>query len=464
MDTGEDRYWNRPTQTASRETLDALHLERIRRLVAWAYEHSPLHRRLYDAAGFAPADLRGWDDYYYRLPFTDKPAYVSDQEVGSGRDGSSAFGGLALDPPQWQQYFHTTGTTGRFLNEVFTNYEMHKAGSQYGYALWDYGVRSGDSMYFCFDFGMWIGLWSYYWGARNLGLTIVSGGGASGLERVRQIIDRRPTIVCGTPTYLLHLAEIAAQAGLDIKAAQVRMLAGGGEAGLSVPVTRAKLADAWGVDQIHDAYGIGEALFIGQSCAQWAGGIHGIEDVCHSYAADLDGAGPVGSGEVGEHVITSYTHFAQPFIKYRTHDIVRIDDAPDHGCGWTWKHFPGVVLGRTDFMVTIRGVNVYPTAVENLIGEVPGLSNHYELHISRVDGLDRMSVKVEAGQAGTDRGAAERALANHLQVNLGVRLESEVLAPRALPRYELKSKRIFDSRTEAERGLTGGRLSEPARP
>ncbi|WP_300019153.1 AMP-binding protein [Pseudonocardia sp.] len=439
------RHWNAATQTASREQLDALHLQRIRHLVGWAYEHSPLHRRLYDDAGVKPADIRTWDDYHHRLPFTDKPDYVADQE-----SAESGFGGIALPQQEWQQYFHTTGTTGRFLNEAFGDYEMHKAGSQYCYGLWDHGIRSSDSIYFCFDFGMWIGLWSYYWGARNLGLTIVSGGGASGVQRVRQILERRPTIVCGTPTYLLHLAEIARREGLDVREAGVRMLAGGGEAGFSVPGTRERLRQAWGVEQIYDAYGIGEALFIGQSCAEWGGGVHGIEDVCHSYSVGPDSGDPVASGEVGEHVITSYTHFTQPFIKYRTHDLVRIDDRPDHGCGWTWKHFPGVVLGRADFMVTIRGVNVYPTAVENLVSEVPGLSHHYELHISRVDGMDRMLVRAESnGSEGCSELAAR--LATHVRENVGVRLETDVVPSGTLPRYELKTKRIFDTRSASER-------------
>lgn len=433
MTTTIDRHslWNAPTQTASREVLDRLHLERIRHLVGWAYDHSPLHRRIYDEAGVKPADIRTWDDYHHRLPFTDKPDYVADQEA-------HGFGGVALGPERWQQYFHTTGTTGRFLNEAFTHYELHKAGSQYCYGMWDHGIRPSDSMYFCFDFGMWIGLWSFYWGARNLGLTIVSGGGVSGVERVRQIMERRPTIVCGTPTYLLHLAEIAEREGIDVRDAGVRMLAGGGEAGFSIPATRRQLMEAWGAEQIYDAYGVGEALFIGQSCKEWAGGVHVIEDVCHSYA-------------VGEHVLTSYTHFAQPFIKYRTHDLVRIDDAPDHGCGWTWKHMPGTVLGRADFMVTIRGVNVYPTAVENLIGEVAGLSNHYQLHIRRVDGMDRMLAKVEAEAPGADGQALADDLGRHLRTHLGVRLETEVVESGSLPRYELKTKRIFDHRSADER-------------
>lgn len=424
--TTEGRYWNKSTQTAPRERLDAIHLQKIRHLVGWAYQHSPLHRRLYDEAGVKPFDIRTWDDFYHRLPFTDKPDYMLDQE-----NSERGFGGVALPREHWQQYFHTTGTTGRFLNEVFTQYEMHKAGSQYCYAFQDFGLRPGDSMYFCFDWGMWIGLWSFYWGARDFGLMIISGGGAGTLQRARDILELRPTLVVGTPTYLLHLAEAACKEGLDLRQAEVRMIGGGGEAGFSIPVTRQKLAELWGTELIHDAYGVGECLQIAQSCREWAGGVHVIEDVYN--------------------VVTSYTHFTQPFIKYRTHDLVKRDEHPDHGCGWTWAHLPGVVLGRTDFMVTIRGVNVYPTAVENLIGEVEGLTNHYELHVFRQDAMDRMLVKVEAADADADRNALAERLARQLQRRLGVKLETEVLKPGTLPRYELKTRRIFDTRSPDER-------------
>jgi phenylacetate-CoA ligase len=445
---GDQRYWNAPTQTAPREILDARHLRRVRQIVGWAYDRSPMHRRIYDEAGVKPADIRTWADFHHLLPVTDKPDYLADQD-----ESSHGFGGTALGPEQWQQYFHTTGTTGRFLNETFTEFEMQKAGAQYCYALWDHGARRGDSMYFCFNWGNWIGLWSFYWGARTMGLRVISGGGCSTVERIHHILKHRPTIVVATPTYLLHLAEVAAEQGLDLREAGVAMVAGGGEAGLSVTTTRQRVSDAWGVgDRVMDAYGIGEALFVGQSCREWAGGVHVVEDNFHSFVVDPASGEPVADGEVGEHVLTSFTRCSQPFIKYRTHDLVRMDRHPDHGCGWTFAHLPGVVLGRADFMVTIRGVNVYPTAVENLLGDVDGLSAHYELHITRESGFDRMLVKVEAdARCGRQIGELDGHLNALLHSAIGVRLETEVLLADSLPRYELKSKRVFDHRNAAER-------------
>jgi phenylacetate-CoA ligase len=427
-----DRWWNRPTQTAPREALDELHLRRISHLVDWAYDHSPLHRRIYDEAGFKPGDIRTWDDYYDHLPLTDKRDYLEDQAASP-----SGYGGLALPESMLQQYFHTTGTTGQFLHEVFTQFEMQKSATQYCYSFWDHGIRPGDSIYFCFNWGMWIGLWSIYWGARNMNLLILSGGGVSSIDRVRQILEHHPKIVIGTATYLLHLIEVARQHDLDLSGAAVEVIGGGGEPGFSVPVTRQRLIEGWGGAQVIDMYGIGEAMHVAQSCREWGGGVHVIEDVCHAYSADPETGRPIFQD-------------AQPFIKYRTHDLVQRDYHPDHGCGWTWAHLPGVVLGRTDFMVTIRGTNVYPTAVENLLGEVPGLSHHYELHITRRD-MDHLLVRVEAADAGADMRQLAQRLADHLRKNFGVRVETEVVAPGSLPRYELKSKRIFDHRQPDER-------------
>jgi phenylacetate-CoA ligase len=445
METG--RYWNEATQRAPREVLDQIHLRRIQHLVDWAYHNSPLYRRLYDDHGVKPQDIRTWSDFYSRLPFTDKVDFLADQERHE-----HGYGGLALPQSDLQQYFHTTGTTGRFLNECFTQFEMQKSATQYNYSFWDHGLRPGDSAYFCFNWGMWVGLWSIYWGCRNMNLLVLSGGGVGSEERVHQILKLRPKFVIGTATYLLHLVEVAKGVGLDLRDAGVYAIGGGGEPGFSIPVTRAKLQEGWGSDHVIDMYGIGETMHVAQSCREWGGGVHLIEDVIHGYSADPDSGEPVlEDGAVGENIITSYTHFSQPFIKYRSHDLVRRDYHADHGCGWTWAHLPGVVLGRSDFMVTIRGTNVYPTAVENLIGELPDLSNHYELHIDRPSGMDAMTVKVEAKDNRADLSALAAGLAMHLRKNLGVTLDTEVLPPGTLPRYELKSKRIFDHRSETER-------------
>lgn len=435
----QSRLWNPLTQTMPRKELDDLHLRKIRRLIEFAYENSPPYRVKYEAAGFHPSQLRTWDDYYQRVPFMDKPDLLADRE--------RFIPAQALPDEYLAAYFRTSGTTGKTLRESFSEWDTIIAGLDYMYSLWDAGIRPGDRAFLALTFGPWMGQWEMYYSCQMLGLHVVPGGGATTYERLMQILDVQPRVVFATPTYMLHLLEIAREKGIDLASSSVEFLVGGGEAGLNVPITRRQLEDGWGARCI-DLYGISEAGMAQTECAAHPGGVHIVEDCCHAYAMDPASGRPAPAGDLGELVITSYAHLAQPIIKYRTHDLVRHHREHDHGCGWSWAFLEGSVIGRTDFMVTIRGLNVFPTAVENLLLEVPGLSTFYEIHISREKGLDRMLVRVEAAHAG---GSGElQAMADRLQevyrAHLGVRLEVQVLPPGSLPRYELKSKRIFDHR------------------
>jgi phenylacetate-CoA ligase len=266
-------------------------------------------------------------------------------------------------------------------------------------------------------------------------------------QRLDAILTRRPTMVAGTPTYLLRLAQRAEERGIDLRSSSVKFITAGGEPGLNVPVTRKAIEDAWGAVGI-DAYGLSEVGVAHLECGAHAGGVHVMEDAFHSFSADIETGNRVPDGEVGENVITSYGHLAQPFIKYRTHDLVRRHSRQDHGCGWSWAFLEGGVLGRTDFMVVIKGVNVYPSAVENLIGEVQSLTNHYELHISQRDNMDRMLVKVEAAphMAQDQFGWLAGELLSLIRERLGVTLDTEVIPSGSLERFELKTRRIFDHR------------------
>lgn len=434
------RHFSPHTMTMSRDALDARHLARIRKLIAYAYEHSPLHRRIYDAAGLKPEHVRTWDDFYTKVPFTDKSDYVEDQD----RFGIAA---MAQDDSLVSAYFHTTGTTGKYLHENYGQHDVVRMASIYAYAWWDCGLRPGDSFFINHNFGFWLGLWHMYWGALYFGLKTFSGGGMTTDERIDAILERKPDMIAGTPTYLLRLAQRARERNIDFANSSVRFLTAGGEPGLNVPVTRRALEEAWGAVGI-DAYGLSEVGIAHLECSGHAGGVHVMEDAFHSFSADPRSGLPMGDGEVGENIVTAYTHMAQPFIKYRTHDLVRRHTRHDHGCGWNWAFLEGGVLGRTDFMVVIKGVNVYPTAVENLIGEVRDLSNYYEIHISKRDGVDHLLVKVEPrpGVGEEHFPGLRTALSEAYRKHLGVTIDVEVVPTDTMERYQLKTRRIFDHR------------------
>lgn len=434
------RLWNARTMTMTDEERRSRDLRRIQRLIAYAYEHSSLHRRLYDSVSLKPSDVRSWDDFFHRVPSTDKPDYLGEQET-------ERFAAQTTPPELEAAYFHTSGTTGSFLRETYSEYDALRMATIYPYAWWDAGVRSSDSIFLCFNFGAWLGLWHMYWGARHFGMSVYSGGGLSSDERIDAVLEHQPTMVAGTPTYLLHLLHRAREREIDLSSSSVRFITAGGEPGMNVPVTRAALEAGWGAVGI-DAYGLSEVGIAHVECGAHPGGVHVIEDAFHAYAADPTSGESVPDGELGENVVTSFTHFSQPFVKYRTHDIVRYHRHHEHGCGWNWGFLEGGVLGRTDYMVIIRGVNVFATAVENLLGSVDGLSHEYQIHVDRVEGMDTMLVKVEAAESVS--ADAYSVISDHLldtlHRNLGVRIDVEICTPSTLPRFELKATRILDHR------------------
>lgn len=455
----ERRYWDEYWQTMPREKLNEIHFRKIQKIIKFAYENTDFYRRLYDQAGLRPEDVRTWDDFYKKVPFTDKPDYMTDQERRGGFE-EGQWGGFQTRPYAAQALgmehvlhsFQTSGTTGVPMREVYTRYDESFA-DVWCVGWWDMGVRPGDSFYFCFTFGPWIAFWAAYWACRRMNCTVYSGAGLSTEDRIRHIQTLRPTVVVGTPTYLLHMLQVAKDISTDLSGSSVKYLTGAGEPGLNLPATRRILAEGWGVDHICDAYGVGEAGFVGIECGAHPWGTHIFEKHHHAYNADPKTGAPVPEGQVGEQIVTSYHRTGQVFIKYRTHDLVERQERFDHGCGWTWAYYPGTVLGRSDFMVTIRGVNVYPTAVESLLSQVAGASHHYELHIIRVEGMDRLTVKLEAqeGIAETEFGAIALSAHQIYRTAMGINVEVEVLPPGRLPRYELKSKRFFDHRPKEVR-------------
>ncbi|MBE3568475.1 MAG: phenylacetate--CoA ligase family protein [Thermogemmatispora sp.] len=446
----QSRYWDAYWQQMPRAELDAFHFRRLQRLIAFAYERVPYYRRLYQEAGFRPEHIKTWDDFYRLVPVTDKPMITEDQ-YGQG----ALFGFQAL-PAEYHRWFHrTSGTTGQPLNEAFSGYDrLIAAYDSWCWGWWDLGLRPGDSIYFAFGYGTFIGFWTATFSAERMGLTIIPGGGLSTEQRLLQILELHPTCVCATPTYLLHMSRVAREKGLPLPEAGVRVLTMAGESGGNVPSMRAALRAGWGDVRICDIYGISELIFLATECREAsegkALGVHVAERHCHSFVADPTTFEPLfEDGAVGEHIVTTFRP-TQPLIKYRTHDLVKLWRAHDHGCGWTWTFLEGGVLGRTDFMVTIRGTNVYPTAVENLLGQVDGLTPYYEIHIERRQDQDGMSVVVEAEPALAREvypALQERAM-QLLHHAIGVRIEVQVVEPQSLPRYELKSRKVIDHRRE----------------
>ncbi|HUT49442.1 MAG TPA: AMP-binding protein [Alphaproteobacteria bacterium] len=439
------RYWNEYMETLPREKLDALHLTKLRLLLRYAYDNSTFYRRKYDEAGLKPEDVRSLDDFKRKVPITDKTDFLHIQQE------RPPYGDTAALPLELVvHHCETSGTTGVPLAIPYSAYDTERYGEPWCHAFWALGIRPEDSFYFAFNWGNFAGLWSTYWGVRRFGARLISGGGADTQGHVQNILRMKPTVLCATPTYALRIAEVAAEIGHDMTESSVNFTVGGGEPGpFALPAMRAALDKAWGAqscDQMGiaeiDAFGVGDA---GRD------GVLVDEMNVFCWSVDPDTGEEVPDGEIGENIVTSYVNSAQPLINYRTHDLVRRTYAGADGR--TWAKLEGVILGRTDFMISVRGTNVYPTAVDNLIAEVGGVSNHYQMVLTKTGPLDQMEIVFEPEKSVPEGDAAALAkkLQAHIQQALKVRLDCTPVAVESLPRFELKTQRIVDKRPKEMR-------------
>ncbi len=434
------RYWNRVTETMSRKRIDALHREKLGKLLRYVYDYSPFYRRRFDEICLKPADIRSLEDFKRKVPLTDKKDFIHLQQQRPPYGDT-----ITLGMEMITHHVETSGSTGTPLAVPYSAYDTERVGESWTYGFWAHGIRPSDSFYFAFAWGNFAGFWSCYFGARRMGCRVISGGGADSKGHINNILRLKPTVLISTPTFALRLAAVAREMGVDLRESSIKYTNHAGEPGpFALPAMKRQIDEAWGADS-GELLGIAEIEAFAPGCAL-RDGVHVNEMNVFSWSMDPESGTESRDGEIGENIITSYTYSAQPLFNYRSHDLVRrIGECP---CGCTWGKLQGVVLGRTDFMVTLRGTNVYQTAVENLLGEMPGVSPFYQLVIEQQDGYDSMTVEFEPDKSLPQ--AQWAALAERIEQKihraLHVRLEIKPMAPESLPRYDLKTKRIIDKR------------------
>ncbi|MEA2687751.1 MAG: phenylacetate-CoA ligase [Candidatus Eremiobacteraeota bacterium] len=451
--TGDARFWNEYAETMPRERLDALHLHKLTSLLDYVYERTPFYRAKLDAAGVKPGDIRSIDDFKRRIPFSDKSDFVHMQHEDPPYGPT-----LALPMELVAHHAETSGTTGVPLQIPYSMYDTVRYGESWVYGYWALGIRPVDSFYFAFGWGNFAGFWSAYWGARRLGCRVISGGGLDTKGHINAILEKKPTVLICTPTFALRMAAVAAEMGVDLSASSIRFTYHAGEPGpTALPAVRAAIERAYGA-VAGELLGIAEIDAMAPGCPL-GDGVHVNEMTVFAWAMDPTTGEEIAEGEIGELVVTSFANTAQPLLNYRTHDLVRVRRSCP--CGRTWLKLEGAVLGRADFMVTVRGTNVYQTAVENLLGEMDEVSSFYELILTRENDNDAMTVRCEpVPSCGAERyDALSRSVSDRIHAALHVRLKVDVVPPGTLPRYDIKTKRIIDRRPhEFRRALdrTGG--------
>jgi phenylacetate-CoA ligase len=434
------RYWNKATETMPRAELDALHLAKLQKLASYVYDYSPFYRRRFDERGLKPRHIKTIADFKRLVPLTDKKDFIGLQQERPPYGDT-----LALPFEMIAHHVETSGSTGLPLAVPYSAYDTERVGESWTYGFWAHGIRPEDTLYFAFNWGNFAGFWSCYFAARRMGCRVISGGGADSQGHIRNIQRMKPTVLISTPTFALRLAEVARQMGADLRDTAVKYTYHAGEPGpFALPAMKRQIDEAWGADS-GELLGIAEIEAFAPGCPE-RDGVHVNEMNVFTWTMNPETGAECGDGEIGENIITSYTYSAQPLLNYRSHDLVRRTFGC--ACGRTWAKFPGVVLGRTDFMVTVRGTNVYQTAVENLLGEMPGVSPFYQLVLERIEQNDRMRVEFEPDPATPEAEwpALALRLADVIHRALHVRLDVTAVKPGGLPRYDLKTKRIIDQR------------------
>jgi phenylacetate-CoA ligase len=299
------------------------------------------------------------------------------------------------------------------------------------------GVRATDRVFAAFSFGPFIGFWTGFEGAAHVGALRIPGGGQTTEQRIQQIFDLQATVLLATPTYALRMAETAHEMGVDLRESPVRIGIHAGEPGASIPSTRARLEHAWGME-VFDHAGMTEVGAWGFECREHAG-VHLNEAECFFEVLDPATGRPSDEGEL---VITTLGRLAHPNIRYRTGDRVRLVRDPC-GCGRSFHRLDGGVIGRVDDMLIVRGVNVFPSAIENIVRGFDGVSE-FVVNVYREHEMDEMEIRVEARME--DDTALVRAIEHQIHIGLGFRPIVSSAAVGTLPRFELKSRRVFDRR------------------
>jgi phenylacetate-CoA ligase len=419
----------------SRAALEALQLERLRRTVAACYEHVPLYRERLDGAGVRPGDIATLADVA-RLPFTTKDDFRT----------AYPYGLFAVPFDEVVEVHSSSGTTGTPVVGGYSRADLDTWADLVARLASAAGVVPGDVAQVAFGYGMFTGGFGLHYGLQRIGALVVPHSAGNTARQLQFMADFGATVLICTPSYALHLAEAAAQAGVRERL-KLRLGLFGAEA--CSDALRARIEERWGISAT-DNYGLTEVIGPGVAgeCER-KDGMHIAED--HFLVEVLDPATgePVPEGEVGELVFTSLTKECSPVLRYRTRDLSRVTREPC-ACGRTTARM-GKVIGRTDDMFIVSGVNVFPSTIEAVLFAIEGLEPHYEIVLERKGALDTFTVRVEVNEQifdgwMDDLVAFERRISETLRSALLVRPKVKLVEAGTLPRSEGKARRVIDQR------------------
>ena len=417
-------------------------LRSLNELLAQVVSANPFYsRKMLEAS--APPEFKTFDDFVRAFPFTTKEEIVRDQQE------HPLYGqNLTYPVERYSRLHQTSGTSGKPLRWLDTPESWDALIGCWEEVYRAAGSERNDIAYFAFSFGPFLGFWLAFEAANRMGMLCIPGGGLSTLGRLKGILEIRATILCCTPSYAIHLAETAAQERIDLSKSAVRLIIVAGEPGGSLPATRAHIERLWPGARVFDHHGMTETGPVTYECPAHPCRLHVVHWGYLAEIVDAQTGRPVAVGEHGELVLTTLQRVGSPLIRYRTGDLVvasahHSGDGPCE-CGRHDFALEGGILGRTDDMVVVRGVNIYPSAIEQIVREFQEVAE-YQVHVSKKGAMAEMHIIIEPKRDAHPVATLVATVEKALQSTLNLRIPVTVAPPNSLPRAELKAKRWIKS-------------------
>jgi len=419
-----------------RAAIEAGQLEQLRSLLAALFPANRFYTQKLQSAGLT-FDIASLGDFSARFPFTTKPELAADQLA------HPPFGtNLTYPLDRYTRFHQTSGTSGAPLRWLDTSESWDGMIECWTEVFRAAGIGAGDRVMFAFSFGPFLGFWLAFDSAARLGCLCLPGGGLGSAARLRVMRDNGANVLCCTPTYAIRLAEVAAEENIDLHLPGVKKIIVAGEPGGSIPATRAKLEALWPGARIFDHHGMTEVGPVTFQCPARPGVLHVIESAYVAEVIDPASGSPASSGEL---VLTTLGRTGSPLLRYRTGDLVKLGTRNSElgtpcECGRFDLALPGGILGRVDDMSIVRGVNVYPTAVEAILRGFGDVAE-YRVVVSSSRALTEMRVEIEPVASCRNVVALAGEVERALESAFALRVPVAAVAPGALPRFEMKAQR-----------------------
>jgi phenylacetate-CoA ligase len=441
----DEPYWNRALETmASDEREERIILPKLRAQLAYAYEHSPFYRNKWDGAGIHPRDIHSLEDF-------EKIPCVTKEEIRRDQAEFPPFGSnLCVPKRELARVQGTSGTTGKPTAFGISRGDMARIAEAHARIMWGFGVRQDDTVFIGSFFSLYWGSWGTLLGTERLGATAfpfgagVPGQSERGLEWMREV---KPTVFYGTPSYSLYLAEKARAMGMDPRRDfNFRILIFSGEPGAGVPSTKKRIEETYGGICIDSGSTAEMTPWMANGECAHRRGMHLWQDIVYAELVDRETPRRVPYGREGVAVYTHLERNSQPMIRFWAGDIsLWVNETCP--CGRTYPRLPRGIYGRADDMFVIRGENVYPSAIENVIRGVEGLGDEFRIVVTREKTMDDMIVQAERSPQADPAAMPElqARLAGDLKAR-GLRAVVELMEPGTLERTEFKARRVIDRR------------------